>query len=333
MSNGLRQVWDDLLAEALPATGWLTRRVLPGACCTVRAAITSPERMPALLIEVRAVSIGSVVEYPAGAGFSVAVEPIVPGPHGTVRLSLNLTDDRYVDQFAALAEDVMSAINQASTEEAAVVALLSRLRAWQVFLQRHSEGLTLEEQTGLFAELSFLISVCRPLLGNSALDSWKGPLGGMRDFVVGRTGIELKATTSSASATLHISRLGQLDDAGLSRLIVCRTTLSQAETGISLVDLVEVVREQVREMGSAARDQLEQLLFAAGYSDVHAPRYGGRRLETRGRRYFRVGEGFPRLTAGTVPTGIVDASYVIDLASCLPYEITETAALEMISSQ
>lgn len=331
MTDGLRQVWDELSREHAPQTGWLTRRILPGACCPIRAAIAGNDHMPALLVEVNATSIRSVIDYPAGNGFSLVPEPITPGPHGAVQLCLALTNRTYHDQFCALVEDVLAAVVGAAAEDAAVTALLSRLSAWQNFMQRHSDGLTIEEQTGLFAELTFLGRVCYQLLALRALDAWKGPVGGVRDFVIRRSGIELKATTAAGSTTFHVSNLRQLDDTGLDHLFVCRYMLAQSEAGISLTELVGSTRQLFGDGGSASGDQFRHLLLAAGYSDVHAPMYQARRLEVRDVRYFRITDGFPRLTPATVPAGIAGASYVVELAGSLSYEMTETVVVDLIS--
>jgi hypothetical protein len=330
--NGvLREIWTELLSETSGASGWLSRRVVPEACCPIRAAIGSPTRMPALLLEVAASAVRRVIEYPSGHGFTLAPESISPGPHGAVRLCLYLTDHAYLDQFSALAEDVLGAVVGMTNEDAVVSALLSRLAAWQVFMQRHSDGLSLEEQTGLFAELTFLAEVCHPLLALQALDAWKGPLGGMKDFLVNRTAIEIKATTSTSSTTFHVSNLRQLDDAGLDHLLLCRYVLAQTDTGVSLARRVASVLELFDDGRGGCNDQLHDLLLAAGYSDIHASRYEGRRLGVLGVRYFRIGEGFPRLVPSTVPPGIPEASYSIDMAGCLQHEMTEAAAMQLIS--
>lgn len=286
--------------------------------------------MPALLFEVKASSVGLIVEYPTSTGFAMSPESITPGPNGTVRLCLILTDPNYRDQFCALTEDVLSVVVQSAVEEDAVTAILARLSSWQNFMRRHSEGLSIEEQTGLFAELLYLMRVLHPMHGHAALNTWKGPIGGLWDFVTGDTAIELKATTASGSKAFHVSHLGQLDANRVGHLLVCFQTLVQSIQGASLVELVASARLL---FGSGpAGSQFQLLLLAAGYSDVHALKYQTRKLALQSLRHFRVTEGFPRLTREIVPLGIIDALYEVDLEACLPYEITESVALNLISS-
>ena len=53
-------------------------------------------------------------------------------------------------------------------------------------------------------------------------------------------------------------------------------------------------------------------LLSAGYLDAHADRYP-RRFELARIRLIEVGQGFPRLTPGAVPAGVLKAMYEIDL--------------------
>ena len=57
---------------------------------------------------------------------------------------------------------------------------------------------------------------------------------------------------------------------------------------------------------------LAERLLAAGYIDAHADRYP-RRFEQAGTRVIQVADGFPRMTSGTVPAGVLRAMYEIDL--------------------
>src|SRR5262249_25067588 len=157
------------------------------------------DRSPALLIEVAARTIPPIVEYPSGRGFRLYPETVTPGPRGQVRLCLVLTDSAFADVFSILAHDVAETVARTSSEQDAVRSFIARVRVWQGFMNRHGpDGLSSEAQTGLFAELSFLESiVLARLLPADAIQAWTGPSGGAQDFVMGRTAIEIKATTAS----------------------------------------------------------------------------------------------------------------------------------------
>lgn len=333
MTAELTEAWNQLAQERPTGNGWITRRLAGAAPCPVRAAIAHPSGTRALLLEVAARSIDSVVEYPSARGFEVYPETITPGPGGTVRLCLVLSDPAHIEEFSVLAGDVVAAIAQASDEAIAYRAFIRRLYAWQAFLRKHRDGLSLEEQTGLFAELAFL----RDILGDNIraselLLTWRGPTRALRDFVIGPLAIEIKATATATASTFHVTHLAQLDDFASGTLVLAHYRLSDAANGRSLPGLVELLREHLRQSFPDGIAELDQRLMDAGYIDAHARLYGGRRLSVRAVRFFRVSEGFPRLRPSSVPHGVVDASYAVDLLACYPYELDMNTFTSLLAS-
>jgi hypothetical protein len=333
MSAELTEAWNQLAHERPTGNGWITRRLAGAAPCAVRAAIAHPSGMRALLLEVAARSIDNVVEYPSARGFDVYPETITPGPGGTVRLCLVLSDLAHIEEFSVLASDVFAAISRASDEALAFRAFIRRLCTWQAFLRKHRDGLSLEEQTGLFAELTFL----RDILGNNVsaqrlLLAWRGPARALRDFVIGPLEIEIKATAAAAASTIHISHLAQLDDVPSGSLVLTHYRLAEASDGQALPGLVELLRQRLRQTFPDGIPELDQRLMDAGYVDAHARLYEGRLLSVRAVRFFRVTEGFPRLRPSSVPHGVVDASYAVDLLACFPYEISMNTFTSLLAS-
>lgn len=333
MSAELTEAWNQLAHERPTGNGWMTRRLAGAAPCAIRAAIAHPSGMRALLLEVAARSIDNVVEYPSARGFEVYPETITPGPGGTVRLCLVLSDPEHIEEFGVLAGDVVAAVAPASDEAIAFRAFIRRLYAWQAFLRKHRDGLSLEEQTGLFAELTFL----HDILGNSIraselLLTWRGPTRALRDFVIGPLEIEIKATAAAAASTFHVSHLVQLDDVPSGTLVLTHYRLAEAANGRTLPGLVELIRQHLRQSFPDGIAELDQRLMDAGYIDAHARLYEGRQLSVRAVRFFRVSDGFPRLRPSSVPHGVVDASYAVDLLACFPYEIDTNTFAALLAS-
>lgn len=326
----LQDAWDSLRREDSPTTGWLTRRVHADACLPIRAAISAGDRTPAVLFDVSAASIQSVVEYPTAKGFAFAPEVVSPGPTGRVRLCLSLRDLAYIEQFPALASDIVAAAVDSADEARAVAVIFSRLHAWQSFLQKHADGLSVEEQTGLFAELLFLTSTCAPVLGPAVLDCWKGPLGGVRDFLVRRVGVEIKATALPGTMSFRVYGLSQLDESGLDHLFVCACRLAVDDGGISLPELVARARRLFQASGPAVISHFNHLLLVAGYSDLHEARYQRRRLFSQPFRYYRVQGNFPRLTVRNVPDGVTDVSYSVSTMMCEEHQVAEESVLALM---
>src|SRR5690606_27442312 len=94
-------------------------------------------------------------------------------------------------------------------------------------------------------------------------------------------------------------------------LFVAGARLRQTESGRNLPEIVGAMRLMIKGDAEAERLLAERLL-AAGYIDAHADRYP-RRFEQAGKRVVEVASDFPRMTAGTVPAGILSAMYEIDL--------------------
>jgi Putative PD-(D/E)XK family member, (DUF4420) len=67
-------------------------------------------------------------------------------------------------------------------------------------------------------------------------------------------------------------------------------------------------------------------LLAAGYADIDAELYRGWPYQPIGSRFFRVSPGFPRLTRSSVPQGVTEASYRIDLRAIQPHLIEDGEA-------
>lgn len=322
MSAELIEAWSQLAQERPAGNGWITRRIAAEAPCPLRAAIAHPAGRRALLLEVAARSVDNVIEYPSASGFEVYPETITPGPGGTVRLCLVLSDLAHIEEFSVLASDVVSATTQAADEPLAFRAFIRRLYAWQAFLRKHRDGLSLEEQTGLFAELSFLQDILASVIpADRLLLTWRGPTRSLRDFVIGSLEVEIKATAAAAASTFQVTNLAQLDDVPSGSLVLAHYRLAESADGQSLPQLVEVVRQRLRHTRPEAVPELDHRLMDAGYIDTHARLYDGRLLSVRAVRFFSVGGNFPRLRPSTVPHGVVAASYNVDLLACLPHEI------------
>lgn len=319
----LTELWAVLESEAPTAQGWLTRRLKPESRNAQFAAASGASRLPALLLEVGGRAIPSQVELPSGRGFEVTIFPLTPGPTGRVYVVLQLTDAAYRNVFASLAEDVSGAIATAPGEREAVRAFVSRLRIWQEFLRRHSEGLSVEEQIGLFAELWVLRMLLLPRIGaHAAVDAWRGPSGAEHDFVRGGLGLEVKASLKSPPVGFRVSSLLQLDETRREMLVVALVRLAVSPSGVSLPQLVDRVRSEITALVGSPLRALDDKLLAAGYADAHAPLYEDQRLNADQPELFHIREGFPRLRPRDMPTGIIECSYEVNTAACAPFRVS-----------
>ena len=322
--NRAGSLWKDLAYERPMQPGWHTRRIFPDGIYDIRAAILQPDVTPALLIEIASPALPPDVEYPSSRGFELFPEVVIPGPNGRVRLCLLLSERVYREVFEVLCQDVAETVMRASSEPGAVQSLLSRLRIWQGFMKRYGpEGLSPEEQAGLFAELSFLKdSVIGQLPAPSAVESWKGPTGGVQDFQLPGCSVEVKSTTVLPAGNIKISSLSQMDETRVRRLILCHMTLDACgASGLTLPEMVQELRSILGTEDESTLIRFNDCLTEAGYLDIHHGLYSGRHYMIREVRCFEITGGFPRIRASEVRSGVTSGSYSIEFSACLPFEV------------
>lgn len=331
--RGVAEIWQQLKTTSAKEPGWKSLRIAEESPCALRVAIREPSGEPALLCEVSSISIAHAVEYPEGKGFRLFAECIKPGPHGTTRLCLVLSDWAYKDMFEVLVEDIADVVALTSDHKAAVRGMLSRLRDWQAFMRRGSDGLSLEEQTGLFAELLTLEAFLDAgVEATVVVKGWTGPQLGLRDFKIGSTEVEVKAGVGTHASKFHVSHLDQLDESTVDKLLLFHYALIEDIEGITLPKLVEKLKCRIEKEHPAEAALLNDLLFAAGYANFDEDTYQ-RRLSVRQRRVFIVKDNFPRLLRNEIRLGLCDVDYIVDIAACFPYELNFSSALHLITGR
>ena len=113
----------------------------------------------------------------------------------------------------------------------------------------------------------------------------------------------------------RIGSLEQLDDSLRQPLFLAVVKFTQAEIGLNLPEFVDLVLTSLKGDANAESIFSEKLL-SAGYLNLHAERYT-RRFNMTSTRIIEVNDSFPRLTHGTVPTGVKRAVYDIDIDKVL----------------
>lgn len=240
------------------------------------------------------------------------------GKHYTIQL--RLANPVFNDVFTCLVEDISAHVSVVSDEKDAVAAFAARLAKWQRFLERHSpDGMTPEEQRGLYGELWFLLNRLFGILPvPSAVEAWTGPSAAARDFESGGGAVEVKTTVAKQHQRLQVNSEKQLDGAGLSALFLCHLALDQVHgAGETLPSMVHAVRGVVS--GTPEETLFEDRLRDYGYLDIHEHRYSQIGYVLRDSHLFRVAEGFPRITGNDLVPGVGDVRYSIGVAECMHF--------------
>ena len=198
-------------------------------------------------------------------------------------------------------------------------------------MRKGSQTLSPEAEVGLVGELTLLRAIIEGGVPMAmAVESWVGPLDGVRDFEIGTGSLEVKATLSAAGFPARIGSLEQLDDSVRQPLFLAGARLRQTESGHSLPELVAQLRDATQVDAEASR-LLSERLIAAGYFNAHADRYI-RRFTLADIRLVEVKEGFPRLTPGSVPLGVTRATYEIDLDKAAGANIPTADVLKILGA-
>lgn len=312
-SNEFLMAWSSLTGTDIEP-GWQAISLSSAGPLQVRVGRRSPDNTEAVLVGFPTARLAAADKLPEGQGFSV--ERADPEGSGKLWLALTRKSAGSMELFASMACDVVGALDDAvaaGTDETKLLRVLTgRVGAWQEFMRKGTQVLSPEAEIGLIGELTLLRAIIDAGVSSAlAIESWVGPLDGIQDFELGTGALEVKSTLSAAGFPAKIGSLEQLDDSTRQPLFVAGARLRQTDSGQNLPAIVDAMRLTIKGEAEAERLLAERLL-AAGYIDAHADHYP-RRFEQAGTRVVEVADGFPRLTSGNVPAGIMKAMYEIDL--------------------
>lgn len=294
--------------------GWRSIALQPSGPLDVRAGRRSPDNAEAVLVGFPTARIPAAERLPEGQGFSVERTDLEG--LGRLWIALSRKSAGSSELFAAMSCDVIGALDDAAAagaDEARLARVcVGRVGAWQEFMRKGTQALSLEAEIGLVGELTLLSAIIGVGVPSArAIESWVGPFDGIQDFEIGTGALEVKATLSSNGFPVKIGSLEQLDDSVRQPLFVAGARFRQVESGQNLPEYVSAMRAAIRGDAEAER-LLSERLLAAGYIDAHEGQYP-RRFVLNDIRVVKVDEGFPRLVPGNAPSGIIRAMYEINL--------------------
>lgn len=200
-----------------------------------------------------------------------------------------------------------------SSQDRLFALFLSRIRAWQDFMERGQQGvLGPEAETGLYGELVVLREiVATGIPAAYAVEAWQGPLNGLHDFSSDSGALEVKTTVSVNTFPARIGSLEQLDPLLKQPLFLVGVRLAVSSTGRTLPGIVDMLRDRL--LGEPPTlSVFESRLLHAGYLDALADHYT-RCFASVGMLVFEVTESFPSLTRDKVDAAIRQAQYELDL--------------------
>ncbi|WP_051862397.1 PD-(D/E)XK motif protein [Ferrovum myxofaciens] len=249
-------------------------------------------------------------------------------------LVFRLLDSRQRDIFHQLCIDIVAAGAPACTESEAVALAVARTWRWHHLLRGGTGGrLSEDEQKGLIGELLVLERHLLPCLSPAdCLAAWRGPLGAPKDFEVGRICIEAKARRGAATPFVLITSEHQLDGEGCDFLFLHVADLSHAPEGADQTFTVSDAARRVHDrlsLDNAAADKYESLLAAAGFR--WEDDYSDFKWMEGPCRIYGVSDGFPRVTANEIATGVSNVRYSVSLIECERFVVEARTMNEAIT--
>lgn len=231
-------------------------------------------------------------------------------------LSLTLKQTASIDIFLTLAARLTDELSGVDYPITGYNVIRKVLVVWRAFFSSEKKMLSGSEQTGLAGEL-ILASM---FMDNgielaTVIRAWKGSERSHHDFQLPFATIEVKATIAHNIDTVSISSLRQLDPTGTKKLLLAQVAMDSHDHGEqTLPHLIKSIRQRLS-LFPADRLEFEEKLLASGYRDKDETHYSQQSFQVRKVRAFLIDEKFPKLTHDSIPEGIVEATYQVNLGT------------------
>ena len=328
----IKEIWSQLEQNNLATAGLAKVRYSDSSLCDIFLGIKFPEKQRMNILR---------IPYELGKDFLFKYEfkglklDKVQDPNDPkyILLSLVLIDSQFIDVFDTFILDLISAVINESDVKTILRNYSNRLNKWQSFFEKfRPQGLTPEEQRGLFGELFFM----RRFLGSNSdyqnvIVSWVGPELQIRDFQCGKWSVEIKTTYGNNHQKIQVSNERQLDTTNLDDLFLFHLSLEvRQKSGETLNQLVDDLSE-ILNSDIGARGEFQNKLIEAGYLSAQRVLYQDLGYYVRQATFYKVEGEFPRMEEKDVPDGVGDVKYSIIVSQCSGFIKNESEVLKALN--
>ena len=328
----IKQIWTQLEANGSAVAGLFKLRYSDASKCDVFLGVKFPEMHRMLIIR---------TPFTAGKDFNFKYEfrglkfDKIHDHDDSKCLLLNLVlvDKQFKDVFDVLVADMLNAIIGESDIKVILKNFSNRLIKWQSLFERFKQqGLTPEEQRGLYGELYFMRKF---LQANSdfknVVISWIGSERQIRDYQFGRWSVEVKTTHGNNHQKVNISSERQLDTTNLDNLILNHLSLElRQQSGETLNQMVDSVIE-ILSSDFTALSSFRNKLIEGGFFDHHRDLYNDVGYFIRQEVFYKVENAFPRIEERDIRNGVGDVKYSIVISQCSDYIGTEEEIFQILN--
>lgn len=315
----MKSVFEELLLEKGFSGQRVHRRIDQSAPIKIHAACVFPHK--SLVLEIGPIKkawLPQDFKKPKIKGIGITINPEVMLPESDVTLFMELMQNDSLDVFVLFCTRVCEELDMITKPELAVKVVLSLIEKWKNFFAGGFNILSENRQTGLYGELYALCYFLNFSIDlGSLINAWTGSGKTNQDFEFGPIALEVKASTAVDTDRVSITNSKQLDDSGLDKLFLFRV-LFDARRGVknTLPDLINFLRNKIKERAYMYINIFEEKLLAAGYQKKHIEHYNQRSYSEKDLIFYSVRDGFPRLLKENLPIGVVNIKYELSLDSC-----------------
>lgn len=320
----INQIWEKLANDKSLTSGLLFRRYSGTIKPDVYISMQYPEKFLCIYIAINKKSEVNISNFSKLQEIQVDLFSS-PNEINKNILIFKLLNFEHRDIFAVLCEDLIESIADETNEKKIILEVLNRFEKWKSLFNKLSlNGLTPEEQRGLFGELyflrKFLLSYNDYL---SVINSWTGTEKQIRDFQSSSWAVEVKSTKGNNHQKIQISSERQLDTTNLEDLFLYHISLEQQQnSGESLNDIIDSIVVIVR-TDTIALNKFKTKIFEAGYFDLQRNLYNSTGYHIRQDIFYKVENDFPRIEENDIRTGVGDVKYSIIISQCTSFQISE----------
>ena len=327
----INQIWEELENDKSFSRGLLLRRYSGSVLPDVFIALKSPEKFRCIATSIsNSVSV-NLVSFSNLKDISVELIPDEKKQEKNILL-FKLLNNQYRDIFSALCEDLITSISSVTNETQLVKELLNRFEKWKSLFDRATaQGLSAEEQRGLFGELFCL----RKFLQSNSdflniINSWVGSEKQIRDFQSGTWSVEVKTTHGNNHQKVHMSSERQLDTSNLENLFLYHLSLEvRQQSGETLNQIVDFICE-ILNTDFTSLNRFKNKLLEAGYFDQQMHLYEHIGYFIRQDVFYKVKNEFPRIEEKDIRNGVGDVKYSIVISQCSDFIRTEQQVFQTL---
>lgn len=247
-------------------------------------------------------------------------------------LIISLMDYNNIETFAILCGDLVESISEINTEQMVVNFVINQIYRWQkLFELKKRDGLSPEEQQGLYGELLFLSkSLTNKDNWHKVIHSWVGVNKEVRDFAEDNWAVEIKTTSTNKHQKLKINSERQLDENLLEHLFLHHISVEVSQSnGETLNDRIDAIRNLLSAQLGCLND-FDAKLIIAGYFDDQRALYEQRHYQLRDQNTYEVRDNFPRIKESEIREGIGDVKYTIIASALLDYKVDDDNLYKII---